>query len=953
MSIPLNQNQNIDENLYSRQLYAIGLDTMKSLTKSKILISNITSLSTEIAKNIILTGVKMVTLHDTNNLIDDSCQQNFYIDINKEKGKSKLDILGKKLGELNPNVTVNKFSSKITESNIKKVFSSYNLIVFCNYSFDVAVYYNKVCRELDVKTIFCGSHGPYGYVFCDFLDEFYSKDIDGEKVKTGVLIKLEDNIFTSDKIHNLSVDDKIVIKSNIEDINGEYIIKKIVSPNKFILNKSFINNYQLINTNFTEIKQGKVFKFKSLEESIKNPEFVITDYSDFDKPNKLHNFNISHKESFINSDDIIYKKLCKTYKGDTIVINSVIGSIVAHNITSGCSNKYTPIQQWLYYDILELVDFDNFTGNEKEMQNIVFGDKLISKLFDSNIFIVGSGALGCEHLKNFCKIGVKEITITDMDTIEKSNLSRQFLFRNSDIGKFKSEVASTRAKQMNNKVKIIYHKTKVDKDSESLYNPEFYQNKSCIVNALDNVQARLFVDNKCIQNNVPLLESGTLGTKGNVQVILPNITETYGSTQDQVEESIPVCTLKNFPYLIEHTIQWARELFESLFVKPYEIIKQIKNKDLSKMNPNELYEIYDSINNIKDIISGEENYKDLIINGFKIYYKHYYNDIKALTTKFPKDSLNDENQPFWSGSKRFPEYKEFDINNEYCVMFIKSYINIVCDVYNKERISEQNFSELLEETLKEFKNTDTEIIKVSKNEEEEKKKKEEEISSMSSEEYIININNSINKIKKYGNPNEFEKDSELNNHIDFITSSSNMRALNYQINTIDKFETKGIAGKIIPALATTTALVSGLVCIEYIKIINKMELDNYKNTFLNVGLSFIGSSEPIKCKNEKVGNLEINLWTQLKEKDMKLGEFISYFEEKYDVEIEMINFKSNIIYSSFMNTNKNKQNIIKNISEICYNENNNIILDLIIKQSNDDINLNDENETYNVSCKIY
>jgi ubiquitin-activating enzyme E1 len=189
---------------------------------------------------------------------------------------------------------------------------------------------------------------------------------------------------------------------------------------------------------------------------------------------------------------------------------------------------------------------------------------------------------------------------------------------------------------------------------------------------------------------------------------------------------------------------------------------------------------------------------------------------------------------------------------------------------------------------------------------------------------------------------------------------ANLRAGNYGIKQVDKHTVKGIAGKIIPALATTTALVSGLVCIEYIKIINKMELVNYKNTFLNVGLSFIGSSEPIKCKNEKVGNLDINLWTQLKEKDIKLGEFINYFESKYDVEIEMINFKSNIIYSSFMNTNKNKQNMIKNITEICYNENNNIILDLIIKQKNNDDNNNDDNnnddnnnDTYSVSCKIY
>ncbi len=63
------------------------------------------------------------------------------------------------------------------------------------------------------------------------------------------------------------------------------------------------------------------------------------------------------------------------------------------------------------------------------------------------------------------------------------------------------------------------------------------------------------MDQRCVFYRKPLLESGTLGTKGNTQVVLPDFTESYSSSQDPPEKSIPICTLKNFPYAIEHTLQ--------------------------------------------------------------------------------------------------------------------------------------------------------------------------------------------------------------------------------------------------------------------------------------------------------------------------------------------------------------------------------------------------------------
>jgi ubiquitin-activating enzyme E1 len=149
---------------------------------------------------------------------------------------------------------------------------------------------------------------------------------------------------------------------------------------------------------------------------------------------------------------------------------------------------------------------------------------------------------------------------------------------------------------------------------------------------------------------------------------------------------------------------------------------------------------------------------------------------------------------------------------------------------------------------------------------------------------------------------EFEKDDDTNFHIDFIAAASNLRAANYAIAPADKHKTKFVAGKIIPAIATTTSLVTGLVCLELYKLIdNRQKLEDYKNGFLNLALPFFGFSEPITAAKFKYYDVEWTLWDRFDiEGDITLKELIDIFKQKHQLEITMLSCGASMLYSCFL-----------------------------------------------------
>jgi len=167
-------------------------------------------------------------------------------------------------------------------------------------------------------------------------------------------------------------------------------------------------------------------------------------------------------------------------------------------------------------------------------------------------------------------------------------------------------------------------------------------------------------------------------------------------------------------------------------------------------------------------------------------------------------------------------------------------------------------------------------------------------------------------------PVDFEKDDDSNHHIDFITAASNLRAMNYSIPIADRHTTKQIAGKIIPAIATTTSLVTGLVCLELYKIIDgKNKLEDYKNGFVNLALPFFGFSEPIAAKKNKYGETEWTLWDRFEFRgDPTLKEFVDWFKTHHNLDVTMVSQGVSMLWSFFIGKKKSEERLPMKFSKL-------------------------------------
>ena len=797
-----------------------------------------------------------------------------------------------------------------------------------------------------------------------------------------------------DQRHGLEDGDLVRFKEikGMSELNAADQVRKVkvLSPFTFSIGDTSNLSAYLTGGVFEQVKQAHKFAFKPLKESLKAPEFVISDFAKMDRmtqilaafttlsqdrneadfvPGRVRNGedagsfvgrvkNLISEGSLLPAtlevDEPLVTEFGRQLRGYLAPMCAVIGGMVAQEVLKASSGKFGPIVQHFVFDSLESLPVDmspveaDFApiGNRYDAQIAVFGSAFQKRIEESQGFLVGSGAIGCEMVKLYALMGVAAgndrglLTLTDMDNIEKSNLNRQFLFRPVDVGKPKSLTAAEAAFRINPNVKMEARVDRVGPETEHIFNTPFFESLDFVTNALDNVDARRYMDQRCVFYRRPLLESGTLGTKGNTQVVIPHLTESYSSSQDPPEKTIPFCTLHNFPNSNEHTIEWAMDLFSGTFKSDPETVNRFllfQEETGSFAVPPEFETQKDRLEAISKNLQVPGSFDECVEWSCLKFQELFSSNIKQLLFNFPKDSITSNGTPFWSGPKRAPTPIEYDSNNVMHLDFVWAASQLRAFIYGissagisrdsvKKMSDSVSFPEFVPKSGVKIAANDSEAtattsqIHVSG---------DEEIKELVTRIQTIFSTDTTQTKWKNLNVHDFEKDDDKNHHIDFITACSNLRAINYEITPTDRHRVKGIAGKIIPAIATTTALVSGLVALELYKVLDRprvrfeqfdeiggvdtnipdfsryWNLDRFKNGFVNLALPFFAFSSPLPAQKFTFNNdkSNFNLWDSFRVSLSQVGDIKTLLEKIQSdcgLEVTMLSSGPSLIYSSFM-----------------------------------------------------
>ncbi|KAL9654479.1 hypothetical protein ABK040_010499 [Willaertia magna] len=721
----------------------------------------------------------------------------------------------------------------------------------------------------------------------------------------------------------------------------------------FVVNSSKINRQQQLHVAMlalTEFEKRnltlpKPFNKQDVKEMIGIAKQIVKEL----KPQLLLDNNNEEEKENVYFNEKVIELLSFTCRGNLSPMASFLGGIISQEVIKACIGKYTPLKQFLYFDAFDCLPEEecNFPTEEEcqlvslennddknecskrfDGQVVVFGKKFQKKLEKEKQCIVGLGSIGCEILKNYAMIGVGfnnnnnssdsgdsnnrgdcnngSITIIDYKNIKPSNLNTQFLYstnNRNNIGKEKVTVASKIIKTMlnNNNNNIIPYHEKITDDSK-VFHDEFWENLTGITLAVDDIKTRCHIDGICVFHKKPLIETGANGNKGNVQVVIPPLTESFGKIDDLNEEMFSISYIRNSPHLPEQCMLWGEDLLTRYFKEePIEMNSFLKDKEavLVELDQSTGFSKYLKSKQIVEslILKKPNDFDDCVVWARNLFEQLFNNNIQQLLHNFPLDMLTTSGLPFWGGSRRIPTPLIFNVKNPKHVDFVIATANLRAKNYgikgyNKD---EYDFVKVLEKIIVPEFHPITHSNDDNTNEEEENYRNH---LKMIDTQLKVDDNYFLKPINV---ENEMEEDNYC---LDFVEICCNLRANVYSIPESNRNEIVMTALKIIPRTITTASILSGLATFELYKIVQQSKkISTYNSSYINTSLPFISLFEP----------KEATIVTRLRDqpftiydmfyidegRDITLKEFMDIFKERYGLEITMMSCGTNMLYSFF------------------------------------------------------
>ena len=295
-----------------------------------------------------------------------------------------------------------------------------------------------------------------------------------------------------------------------------------------------------------------------------------------------------------------------------------------------------------------------------------------------------------------------------------------------------------------------------------------------------------------------------------------------------------------FPEETLHCVEWARDKFEKLFTQQPKQLAKVLEPDFKVADTTDATALKKAL---KMLQKRPATWEECVAKARLKFQKYFVNDILQLLYAYPLDKINKDGRPFWSSPKRPPHENKYDPEKEPLhVAFVLATALLYAKMYGvkdkpKEDLRKQEklrvaiAVEAQKVKVPEFKADKKKAEAIAKEVEAEEDKKEGKDEKKEEEEEEEKVKDTDTLLKelveaKKNLPSDFkpsaevfEKDDDENGHIDFIYALANCRAGNYKLEPMDWINVKLKAGRIVPALATTTAAVAGLQSLELLKLV--------------------------------------------------------------------------------------------------------------------------------------